>query len=319
MAAGTERLASAADADEPLEPGAGAGTSASAEAPPLLQLLTAVVTPSQAGERLLSFVTRAFGGSGGAEPGQGGVTAAAVAAAADTAAAAAAAPLRSAGEAKRALKQGRVLRNGAVVDYAQGRAARLGQGDVIALRHDPVAANRERLRAGAPLEVIFDGGAWGVVAKGCGLPSASPLPNALLTAERSLAAHLRPAAVAVPGAGGAMAAALPGGDMRLAYRLDRSTTGLLLGVKTVGAAAVFELMVQEGRLRRRCRALGAGRLAGLEVGAERTLSGEVGGVPRSVRCRLVSLTRTEAECGYISTLDLWCAEPSAGPRAPRTA
>jgi 23S rRNA-/tRNA-specific pseudouridylate synthase len=319
MAAGTERLASAADADEPLEPGAGAGTSASAEAPPLLQLLTAVVTPSQAGERLLSFVTRAFGGSGGAEPGQGGVTAAAVAAAADTAAAAAAAPLRSAGEAKRALKQGRVLRNGAVVDYAQGRAARLGQGDVIALRHDPVAANRERLRAGAPLEVIFDGGAWGVVAKGCGLPSASPLPNALLTAERSLAAHLRPAAVAVPGAGGAMAAALPGGDMRLAYRLDRSTTGLLLGVKTVGAAAVFELMVQEGHLRRRCRALGAGRLAGLEVGAERTLIGEVGGVPRSVRCRLVSLTRTEAECGYISTLDLWCAEPSAGPRAPRTA
>ena len=86
--------------------------------------------------------------------------------------------------------------------------------------------------------------------------------------------------------------------------------GVWVGVRAGGWAGgcwaqTGRARLVDGRLQRRCRALAAGRVPRLTVGDERTLVGEVAGAERRVRCRLVSLTRTEAECGWISTLDLW--------------
>ena len=125
--------------------------------------LSATVSAAQAGQRLLAFAAKALPLNSA---------------------------LRSAAECKSALKQGKIALNGAVVPYDSGRARKLVEGDIVSVVHDPIEAALQRLRLGAPLEVLYDGADFGVVSKQSGLACHSPLPNAEFTAERALAAHL---------------------------------------------------------------------------------------------------------------------------------
>ena len=224
--------------------------------------LTATVAEEDSSPRLLGFASKQF----------------------DTA-------LRSAAEAKRALKRRQLTLNAAAVT-SRG-SERLSAGDVLTLTYYPEVAAAERMRWQAALAVLYEDSQVAVVEKPSGLPAASLLPHCEVTAELALPAYLN-----ISGTSDVLPAP------RLTYGLESGTPGLLLAAKTAGALSALQSAAASGKLRRRYRAIAVGLIKGSSGDTgEFMLNGEVGGVARGARARLVALTRSEH--GWLSTVDVW--------------
>ena len=200
--------------------------------------------------------------------------------------------LQSEAEAKRAVGRGQLSRNGAVV--GNRGAERVVAGDELALECDPTALKLERLRAGVPgVEVLYEDDQLAVLTKPAGVQSVSTQQAHTRTIVRVLPAYL---------ASSSAVDALPA--PALVYMLDNSATGLLLAAKTVGASATLAAQLSSGQLRRRYRALAAGKLHGQPDMA----TGSAAQNPLAVEVSTAELSRSEA-VGWLSTVELQLAGP----------
>ena len=154
--------------------------------------------------------------------------------------------------------------------------------------------------------MLYEDAQLAVVEKPSGLRSTSPLEHCEVTAELALPAYLSESS-----------GSDPLDAPRLLYSLESGTTGLLLAAKTASAETALRSAASCGKLQRRYRAMACGMLEGSARtsgggGGEFVLRGEVRGVARAARARLVAMTRSEQ--GWLSTVDVWLLAPGASTK-----